>query len=98
MIVGNLCAGVSEDLLTCRHYFPFLRLLAFVRRDTVNLLRVEDCVDAMDRPAPITGATWLARCLVARRLFACLIVELPEFDLRATLALSNLPTVLLRLR
>jgi hypothetical protein len=87
LVVADLGAGVFEDLLTGFDHFPLLRLLPLVRRDSVDLLSIEDRVDPADRPGVALLRRTRLRCWIGA--VSCLpdLVELPVFDMRSLLAL-----------
>src|SRR5215813_5500110 len=72
-------------------------LFARVGRDTLDLLRIEDCVDTMNWPARRVIDCLPSGHSVLRFRLRAFITELPKLDVRTFLAFPHLPAVLLRL-
>jgi hypothetical protein len=91
LVVADLRAGVGQDALTGLSRLECAVNSGLVRRDAIDLFGIEDGVDAVDQ----------ARLLTVRLVFALRVavafsgfLHLPELDLRALLALSDLPALL----
>ena len=99
LVVDLLRPGVLHDLLTGLHSLKGSMLFRSVRRNPINLLGIEDGVDAMDQvrlvsiratvsgPAPFVTVIREARPgPVGRGL------DLPKLDLCALFSLAHLPS------
>src|SRR5215471_2347241 len=72
-------------------------MFRYMSRNALDLVGIEDRVDAMKRPPRHLVGGFVARRSVLPLRVAGFTAELPKFDVCALLTLPNLPAVLLRL-
>src|SRR5580693_2861814 len=98
LIVADLRAGVVENSFARAYYLKGRRALWLILRHSVDLTRVEDCIDAVNEPLaatafviatlPVSGIVALGCFLPGSRL------HFPELDLRTFFSPAYLTAML----